>query len=117
MLAAQGHQLCRLGLGSGHDTQSTKRRKDSTTPSPTAFLPQVLVALDLFAPLLLLAELGHNLLALIVLISAIRQQREELCQDRKSTRLNSSHSQISYAVFCLKKKRIYNTKRLVRSSY
>src|SRR2546430_5920701 len=27
-------------------------------------------------------------------------------QDRKSTRLNSSHSQISYAVFCLKKKRL-----------
>src|SRR2546430_10421993 len=26
------------------------------------------------------------------------------CTDRKSTRLNSSHSQISYAVFCLKKK-------------
>src|SRR2546430_9567272 len=30
-------------------------------------------------------------------------------QDRKSTRLNSSHSQISYAVFCLKKKNILNT--------
>src|SRR5688572_32584971 len=29
---------------------------------------------------------------------------EELHEDRKSTRLNSSHSQISYAVFCLKKK-------------
>src|SRR5688572_31298760 len=28
--------------------------------------------------------------------------------DRKSTRLNSSHSQISYAVFCLKKKSLYN---------
>src|SRR6266478_1491313 len=27
------------------------------------------------------------------------------CADRKSTRLNSSHSQISYAVFCLKKKK------------
>src|SRR5689334_23885639 len=27
-------------------------------------------------------------------------------QDRKSTRLNSSHSSISYAVFCLKKKKI-----------
>src|SRR5438309_7707887 len=26
------------------------------------------------------------------------------CRDRKSTRLNSSHSSISYAVFCLKKK-------------
>src|SRR2546427_9172648 len=29
--------------------------------------------------------------------------------DRKSTRLNSSHSQISYAVFCLKKKKNTNT--------
>src|SRR5688572_32707678 len=28
-----------------------------------------------------------------------------ICKDRKSTRLNSSHSQISYAVFCLKKKK------------
>src|SRR2546430_10593394 len=28
-----------------------------------------------------------------------------LCGDRKSTRLNSSHSQNSYAVFCLKKKK------------
>src|SRR2546430_12223161 len=27
-------------------------------------------------------------------------------KDRKSTRLNSSHSQISYAVFCLKKKKV-----------
>src|SRR2546422_4884224 len=27
------------------------------------------------------------------------------CQDRKSTRLNSSHGYISYAVFCLKKKK------------
>src|SRR2546430_4111744 len=33
---------------------------------------------------------------------------EELkIRDRKSTRLNSSHSQISYAVFCLKKKNIH----------
>src|SRR6267143_5617333 len=29
--------------------------------------------------------------------------------DRKSTRLNSSHSSISYAVFCLKKKKTKNT--------
>src|SRR5207247_9069420 len=28
-----------------------------------------------------------------------------LCEDRKSTRLNSSHEWISYAVFCLKKKK------------
>src|SRR5206468_11926283 len=31
-----------------------------------------------------------------------------LRQDRKSTRLNSSHDQISYAVFCLKKKKQIN---------
>src|SRR2546430_8893613 len=30
---------------------------------------------------------------------------EDIRTDRKSTRLNSSHSQISYAVFCLKKKK------------
>src|SRR2546427_3312357 len=33
-----------------------------------------------------------------------------LDRDRKSTRLNSSHSQISYAVFCLKKKKKKYTK-------
>src|SRR2546427_3637118 len=35
---------------------------------------------------------------------------EQKGRDRKSTRLNSSHSQISYAVFCLKKKK--NNKRM-----
>src|SRR2546430_9804029 len=34
-------------------------------------------------------------------------------RDRKSTRLNSSHSQISYAVFCLKKKK--NKQQLLRA--
>src|SRR2546422_6137997 len=34
------------------------------------------------------------------------------CQDRKSTRLNSSHGYISYAVFCLKKKKRYMTDRM-----
>src|SRR5207248_9738587 len=32
-------------------------------------------------------------------------------EDRKSTRLNSSHRTISYAVFCLKKKNMYELKR------
>src|SRR5688572_32576727 len=35
-------------------------------------------------------------------------QRRARRRDRKSTRLNSSHSQISYAVFCLKKKKKTN---------
>src|SRR5688572_31875240 len=37
--------------------------------------------------------------------------RAGLRRDRKSTRLNSSHSQISYAVFCLKKKKKKQTPR------
>src|SRR2546427_13249768 len=39
--------------------------------------------------------------------SCVQPCRCPLCphSDRKSTRLNSSHSQISYAVFCLKKKK------------
>src|SRR2546430_11144514 len=36
-------------------------------------------------------------------VNAISEYLET--EDRKSTRLNSSHSQISYAVFCLKKKK------------
>src|SRR2546428_10198560 len=40
-----------------------------------------------------------------------RPGREE---DRKSTRLNSSHDQISYAVFCLKKKKQPNSPATVR---
>src|SRR5688572_31169469 len=39
-----------------------------------------------------------------------RAGRRECVEDRKSTRLNSSHSQISYAVFCLKKKNNTKTK-------
>src|SRR5256885_7903913 len=46
-------------------------------------------------------------------------QRDEairvLDRDRKSTRLNSSHLVISYAVFCLKKKNILNTLLLILS--
>src|SRR5688572_32678357 len=40
-------------------------------------------------------------------LSIFRGQKSDwiLEADRKSTRLNSSHSQISYAVFCLKKKK------------
>src|SRR2546430_10472665 len=60
--------------------------------NPAAYLPitfgfSILVAIVLPVPIE------------IVLLAPLLEQ-----QDRKSTRLNSSHSQISYAVFCLKKK-------------
>src|SRR2546430_10983923 len=37
-------------------------------------------------------------------VLSLKELKREPGLDRKSTRLNSSHSQISYAVFCLKKK-------------
>src|SRR3712207_8632400 len=41
-----------------------------------------------------------------LLTFAVRAERkQDLTLDRKSTRLNSSHANISYAVFCLKKKK------------
>src|SRR3712207_8447457 len=36
------------------------------------------------------------------------RRRQQAAEDRKSTRLNSSHANISYAVFCLKKKNSSN---------
>src|SRR5437879_12033247 len=49
--------------------------------------------------------------ALVVLKPGATAAEEELLElDRKSTRLNSSHRCISYAVFCLKKKKKKNTK-------
>src|SRR2546427_9101857 len=49
----------------------------------------------------------------------LRENREKLCAnwgDRKSTRLNSSHSQISYAVFCLKKKKKKKKKKIDKNA-
>src|SRR2546430_11116954 len=58
---------------------------DSGLGAPTASLPVAAAAANLRSAERALA-LAHR-------------------RDRKSTRLNSSHSQISYAVFCLKKKK------------
>src|SRR5690606_41792639 len=45
-------------------------------------------------------------------VGVVRLEHEHLgAVDRKSTRLNSSHVKISYAVFCLKKKKIKNKGR------
>src|SRR5438270_4687107 len=46
---------------------------------------------------------------------AIGRQRQPVRRDRKSTRLNSSHSQISYAVFCLKKKKKKKKKKKTKT--
>src|SRR5256885_8423873 len=45
-----------------------------------------------------------------------RGPRPDRASDRKSTRLNSSHLVISYAVFCLKKKKIHDAPLLLISA-
>src|SRR5437762_7993385 len=45
-----------------------------------------------------------------------RRAKKSPARDRKSTRLNSSHRCISYAVFCLKKKKIISYDRQIRRS-
>src|SRR3712207_8217867 len=44
------------------------------------------------------------------LLGLLEEVQEEVNLDRKSTRLNSSHANISYAVFCLKKKKTHKIK-------
>src|SRR2546427_5595425 len=51
------------------------------------------------------AEIGVVLLMFSLGIEFSLKDLTPMRSDRKSTRLNSSHSQISYAVFCLKKKK------------
>src|SRR5690348_17397876 len=48
----------------------------------------------------------HEMKAVAVLIHVLMLAILDESADRKSTRLNSSHPSISYAVFCLKKKKI-----------
>src|SRR2546430_6839176 len=53
------------------------------------------------------AESGYSIKKMhkLIMLSRAYQHDQLVHLDRKSTRLNSSHSQISYAVFCLKKKK------------
>src|SRR2546430_4830015 len=64
-------------------------------PYTTLFRSQVPVSREL-------ADVVRDAAAADALVLWLRHRE---LRDRKSTRLNSSHSQISYAVFCLKKKK------------
>src|SRR2546427_4588764 len=50
------------------------------------------------------ADVNNNPANPIINTRSFGEDPRAVSRDRKSTRLNSSHSQISYAVFCLKKK-------------
>src|SRR5690242_21520487 len=59
---------------------------------------------------------AYNLFRLAGIVQGIKKRVIDgtASQDRKSTRLNSSHMSISYAVFCLKKKK-KNTKPIIQT--
>src|SRR5438034_6033603 len=82
-----------------NDPQATLRLETRQTQPPTQ------VKRGLTVGVLVLAGVG--LIGLIFVVGVLILYRTWTNQgaDRKSTRLNSSHTVISYAVFCLKKKR------------
>src|SRR5690606_41701713 len=81
-----------------------------SVPSTEFYSLSLLDALPIFPPVSLVAKLKfRNASARETEVSRAwppRASRLRRREDRKSTRLNSSHVKISYAVFCLKKKNI-----------
>src|SRR5205814_8176099 len=78
---------------SAHGRRSSRRRSTSSSRSPR------IDGVGRSARRRLLVGVGQPALPL-----AARGRGDRMDRDRKSTRLNSSHLGISYAVFCLKKK-------------
>src|SRR5690349_23311549 len=61
-------------------------------------------------PVVVRALPAGRCLARSIHVDSVHFQHESTGRDRKSTRLNSSHVEISYAVFCLKKKKSEKSK-------
>src|SRR3712207_7925872 len=82
---------CLLALQTARPSQAGRCHPGIQTLSPIYVLPyHLMINNDIYITLELVKE--HGL------------KEDEYARDRKSTRLNSSHANISYAVFCLKKK-------------
>src|SRR5438034_5909235 len=63
------------------------------------------VAIQIFIVVIVFVISVFSGMGVLVARFAGANERDKVNRDRKSTRLNSSHTVISYAVFCLKKKR------------
>src|SRR2546429_6075758 len=94
MLAA-GSRALSLQLG-GRNAQKAKMSQLTFNLQPTR---QILTVSELTARI-------RDLLARNFTATFVQGEISNCREDRKSTRLNSSHGYISYAVFCLKKKTI-----------
>src|SRR2546430_3462424 len=71
-------------------------------PPRSTLFPYTTLFRSLWAALSMGAMMGGTMRSPFTAVAFMVELTHE---DRKSTRLNSSHSQISYAVFCLKKKK------------
>src|SRR2546429_5940521 len=81
------------------------RSNENPSPGDIASLPPPQVCVPANEPCPFQQPLSNQIRALVGYGSENRKG------DRKSTRLNSSHGYISYAVFCLKKKKCYDYAR------
>src|SRR5688572_31721911 len=85
--------------GRGHGLRVVLGAKQSVVPQKRV------LAIGAWHPSLGLSPTSGNDMGRLIVSPTVTEFRTGV-EDRKSTRLNSSHSQISYAVFCLKKKNI-----------
>src|SRR2546427_2571499 len=75
--------------------------------SDAGFTPSIRHEAGQFVNVLALVACGLGVAIVPSSFASLYRGKLVFRPDRKSTRLNSSHSQISYAVFCLKKKKKY----------
>src|SRR2546422_8069623 len=109
MITADDHsRFCRmtpLQIDFGKDQQEPVVGIDLGTTN------SLVACMDLTHPTVIPGEDGDRLVPSVVSLTRAGEiivgnaARKALIEDRKSTRLNSSHGYISYAVFCLKKKK------------
>src|SRR5947209_14022660 len=90
-----GACIAALAFSAPLDAQTMRRKSDSPSPSPSASA----------SPAASPSKPSARSNPFHGMVSAADQNAKT---DRKSTRLNSSHANISYAVFCLKKKKKTN---------
>src|SRR5256886_7334536 len=98
-----GSKIASLAHGYEFETYNTHNSRPSPFPNSTK-----LDITDRDATMTLLAKIRPYAIINVAALTNVdycETHKEEAERDRKSTRLNSSHSQISYAVFCLKKKK------------
>src|SRR5690606_40537231 len=93
-----------------HDLHSFPTRRSSDLKAALGVGPEALQRRRSIAAIrraLRLERIDADFLRRVHVVAGLRKDRRDVAgRDRKSTRLNSSHVKISYAVFCLKKKKI-----------